>query len=95
MAAEQEERTGPRLHHVGYVVPDLDKAIAFYTETLGLPLHRRADAGAGLDFEVAVFRHEPAKASLTKQITLGVHRLGDAVRVEDEHIAPVINRLSR
>jgi len=23
MAAEQEERTGPRLHHVGYVVPNM------------------------------------------------------------------------
>jgi methylmalonyl-CoA/ethylmalonyl-CoA epimerase len=46
------------LHHVGYVVPDLDKAIAFYAETLGLQLDRRvfANAGPGVDFEVAVFR---------------------------------------
>ena len=26
------------LHHVGYVVPDLDAAIAFYRDTLGLVL---------------------------------------------------------
>jgi methylmalonyl-CoA/ethylmalonyl-CoA epimerase len=44
------------LHHVGYVVPDLDRAIAFYTETLGLALERRGDAGPGMGFEVAVFR---------------------------------------
>jgi methylmalonyl-CoA/ethylmalonyl-CoA epimerase len=52
------------LHHVGYVVPDLDTAIAFYTETLGLPLHRRADAGPGLDFEVAVFRLGDGKTGI-------------------------------
>jgi methylmalonyl-CoA/ethylmalonyl-CoA epimerase len=46
------------LHHVGYVVPDLDRAIAFYTETLGLRLDRRelGDAGPGVGIEVAVFR---------------------------------------
>ena len=44
------------LHHVGYVVPDLDRAIAFYTETLGLKLDRRGDAGSGMGFEVATFR---------------------------------------
>ena len=44
------------LHHVGYVVPDLDRAIAFYTETLGLQLDRRGDAGPGMGFEVATFR---------------------------------------
>ena len=44
------------LHHVGYVVPDLDTAIAFYTDTLGLRLDRRGDAGPGMGFEVAVFR---------------------------------------
>jgi methylmalonyl-CoA/ethylmalonyl-CoA epimerase len=44
------------LHHVGYVVPDLDRAIAFFTETLGLRLDRRGDAGPGMGFEVAVFR---------------------------------------
>ena len=44
------------LHHVGYVVPDLDTAIAFYADTLGLRLDRRGDAGPGMGFEVAVFR---------------------------------------
>ena len=44
------------LHHVGYVVPDLDAAIAFYRDTLGLVLDRRGDAGPGFNFEVAVFR---------------------------------------
>lgn len=44
------------LHHVGYVVPDLDSAVAFYTDTLGMTLDRRGDAGAGMGFEVAVFR---------------------------------------
>ncbi len=44
------------LHHVGYVVPDIDRAIAFYRETLGLELDRRGDAGPGMGFEVAVFR---------------------------------------
>ncbi|MGH2351878.1 MAG: VOC family protein [Chloroflexota bacterium] len=44
------------LHHVGYVVPDLDRAIAFYRDTLGMRLDRRADAGPGMGFEVAVFR---------------------------------------
>jgi methylmalonyl-CoA/ethylmalonyl-CoA epimerase len=44
------------LHHVGYVVPDLDRAIAFFTDTLGLRLDRRGDAGPGMGFEVAVFR---------------------------------------
>ncbi|HEX2038073.1 MAG TPA: VOC family protein [Chloroflexota bacterium] len=44
------------LHHVGYVVPDLDRAISFYRDTLGLQLDRRGDAGPGMGFEVAVFR---------------------------------------
>lgn len=44
------------LHHVGYVVPDLDRAIAFYRDTLGMRLDRRSDAGPGMGFEVAVFR---------------------------------------
>jgi methylmalonyl-CoA/ethylmalonyl-CoA epimerase len=46
------------LHHVGYVVPDLDHAVDFYTKTLGLKLDRRVmgNAGPGVDFEVAVFR---------------------------------------
>ncbi len=44
------------LHHVGYVVPDLDRAIAFYRQTLGLELDRRVDGGPGMGAEVAVFR---------------------------------------
>jgi methylmalonyl-CoA/ethylmalonyl-CoA epimerase len=44
------------LHHVGYVVPDLDAAIAFYRDVLGMHLERRGDAGPGFNFEVAVFR---------------------------------------
>ena len=44
------------LHHVGYVVPDLDAAIAFYRDVLGMHLQRRGDAGPGFNFEVAVFR---------------------------------------
>ena len=44
------------LHHVGYVVPDLDRAIAFYRDVLGLNPDRRADAGPQMGFEVAVFR---------------------------------------
>lgn len=44
------------LHHVGYVVPDLDRAIAFYENVLGMKLERRSDAGPGMGFEVAVFR---------------------------------------
>jgi methylmalonyl-CoA/ethylmalonyl-CoA epimerase len=52
------------LHHVGYVVPDLDTAIAFYTDTLGLRLDRRADAGPGLNFEVAVFRLGDGKTGI-------------------------------
>jgi catechol 2,3-dioxygenase-like lactoylglutathione lyase family enzyme len=44
------------LHHVGYVVPDLDRAMAFFTDVLGMRLERRADAGPAMGFEVAVFR---------------------------------------
>ncbi len=44
------------LHHVGYVVPDLDTAIAFYRDVLKMTLERRGDAGPGFNFEVAVFR---------------------------------------
>jgi methylmalonyl-CoA/ethylmalonyl-CoA epimerase len=44
------------IHHVGYVVPDLDRAIAFYRDVLGMTLDRRGDAGPGFGFEVAAFR---------------------------------------
>jgi methylmalonyl-CoA epimerase len=43
------------LHHVGYVVPDLDRAIAFFTEQLGLSLDRRVEAPQ-MGLEIAVFR---------------------------------------
>ncbi len=43
------------IHHVGYVVPDLDRAIAFFTETLGLELVKRAPAPS-MGLEVAAFR---------------------------------------
>lgn len=44
------------LHHIGYVVPDLDQAIAFYRDTLGLSLTLRADATDSFGIHVAVFR---------------------------------------
>ena len=43
------------LHHVGYVVPDLDKAIAFFTDTLGLHLTKRVEA-PHMGLEIGVFR---------------------------------------
>src|ERR687886_2582374 len=43
------------LHHVGYVVPDLDRAIAFFTETLGMPLTTRV-AAPHMGLEIGVFR---------------------------------------
>lgn len=43
------------LHHVGYVVPDLDRAIAFYTETLGMKLTVRVSAPQ-MGLEIGVFR---------------------------------------
>lgn len=43
------------LHHVGYVVPDLDAAIAVFTEKLGLPLDKRVDA-PHMGLEIAAFR---------------------------------------
>lgn len=43
------------IHHIGYVVPDLDRAISFFTETLGVKLDRRAMAPE-LGLEVAAFR---------------------------------------
>jgi methylmalonyl-CoA/ethylmalonyl-CoA epimerase len=43
------------LHHVGYVVPDLDKAIKFYTDTLGMTLTKRVEAPQ-MGLEIGVFR---------------------------------------
>ncbi len=43
------------LHHVGYVVPDLDKASAFFTDTLGMTLTKRVEA-PHMGLEIAVFR---------------------------------------
>lgn len=43
------------IHHIGYVVPDLDKAIAFFTGTLRLKLDRRTLAPQ-MGLEVAAFR---------------------------------------
>ena len=43
------------LHHVGYVVPDLDEAIKFYTETLGMTLTKRV-AAPQMGLEIGVFR---------------------------------------
>jgi catechol 2,3-dioxygenase-like lactoylglutathione lyase family enzyme len=43
------------IHHIGYVVPDLDRAIAFFTETLGLTLDKRVDAPQ-MGLEIAAFR---------------------------------------
>jgi methylmalonyl-CoA epimerase len=39
----REIRDGPlikKLHHVGVVVRDIDQALAFYRDTLGLPVHK-------------------------------------------------------
>ncbi|MBI3969718.1 MAG: VOC family protein [Chloroflexi bacterium] len=43
------------IHHIGYVVPDLDRAIAFFTETLGVKLDRRV-AAPHMGLEIGVFR---------------------------------------
>jgi methylmalonyl-CoA epimerase len=43
------------LHHVGYVVPDLDKASAFFTNTLGMTQTTRV-AAPHMGLEIAVFR---------------------------------------
>jgi methylmalonyl-CoA/ethylmalonyl-CoA epimerase len=43
------------LHHVGYVVPDLDKASEFYTKTLGMTETKRVPAPQ-MGLEIAVFR---------------------------------------
>ena len=43
------------LHHVGYVVPDLDRAVEFYTQTLGMTMTKRVDAPQ-MGLEIAVFR---------------------------------------
>ena len=43
------------LHHVGYVVPDLDKASAFFTDTLGMTQTKRV-AAPHMGLEIAVFR---------------------------------------
>ena len=43
------------LHHVGYIVPDLDRAIPIFAEKLGLPLTKRVEA-PHMGLEVAVFR---------------------------------------
>jgi methylmalonyl-CoA/ethylmalonyl-CoA epimerase len=44
------------LHHVGYVVPDLDRAIAFYEQTLGMKPVMRGPGWPGTGFDVAAFR---------------------------------------
>lgn len=43
------------IHHIGYVVPDLDRAISFFSETLGLKVDRRQMAPE-MGLEVAAFR---------------------------------------
>ena len=43
------------IHHVGYVVPDLDKAAGFYTDTLGLKVDRRVES-APMGLEIIAFR---------------------------------------
>ena len=36
-----------------------------------------------------MFLDDPAEPRVAEEIALGVHRLGDAVRVEDDHVARV------
>ena len=43
------------IHHVGYVVPDLDKAAAFFTETLGMQIEKRV-AAPQMGLEIVAFR---------------------------------------
>jgi methylmalonyl-CoA/ethylmalonyl-CoA epimerase len=43
------------LHHVGYVVPDLDRAAAFFTDTLGMAITKRV-AAPHMGLDIAVLR---------------------------------------
>jgi methylmalonyl-CoA/ethylmalonyl-CoA epimerase len=43
------------IHHVGYVVPDLDKAVTVFTETLGMTMDKRVDAPS-MGLEIIAFR---------------------------------------
>lgn len=43
------------IHHVGYVVPDLDKAAAFFEGTLGVKADKRVAAPA-MGLEIVAFR---------------------------------------
>ena len=43
------------IHHIGYVVPDLDRGIEFFSKTLGLPVDKRVEA-PHMGLEIAAFR---------------------------------------
>jgi methylmalonyl-CoA/ethylmalonyl-CoA epimerase len=43
------------LHHVGYVVPDLDRAAAFFRDTLGMQITKRV-AAPHMGLDIAVIR---------------------------------------
>jgi methylmalonyl-CoA epimerase len=51
----EEKRMIIGIHHVGYVVPDLDEAAKVFTETLGMKIDKRVDA-PGMGLEIIAFR---------------------------------------
>jgi methylmalonyl-CoA/ethylmalonyl-CoA epimerase len=58
------------IHHVGYVVPDLEKAAAFFEETLGVKRDRKVAAPAlGLDVIAFRLNAEGAGIELMKPTT--------------------------
>lgn len=58
------------LHHVGYVVPDLDRAIEFYTKTLGVQIEKIVPAPQmGLEIGVIKLGDGSTGIELMKPIT--------------------------
>jgi methylmalonyl-CoA epimerase len=58
------------LHHVGYVVPDLEKAIEFYTKTLGVQVEKVVQAPQmGLEIGVIKLGDGSTGIELMKPVT--------------------------
>ncbi|HEX9878231.1 MAG TPA: VOC family protein [Gammaproteobacteria bacterium] len=93
MAAAQSQNRGlVGLNHVGLTVPDMDAAVAYYTETLGFPEAFRAvdDAGEPTLVYVQISRDTFVELNRANGRPAGINHLG--IHVEDVEAAAAMFR---
>ena len=72
------------MNHTGFVVKDLDKSVAFYSEVVGLEVVSRGETDGGPVAQIVGYEHSHLKLA-----ALGIDRKGGHILELIEYVRPV------